>query len=532
MKRKKKMTENKEPSMSENKIVVKNPATGEVLAQLKSHSFDEGKDAIRRAHVAQKKWEATPLHKRIETLKQFQYALVDHAKEVAELIAKENGKPLAEAITTEVLPVVDLTAYFCKRAPKLLAPKHIPLHLLKHRKSYLHYRPHGVVFVISPWNFPFTIPTGEIVMALLAGNAVVHKPASLTPLVALKTRELFDRAGLDPDLYQVLPTNGETAFKLIGEGVNYVNFTGSTAVGRKVSEACGKWMIPCSMELGGKDPMIVCADADIDLAAGSLVWGAFANAGQVCASVERGYIHESIFDQVAAKVVEKVKQLKVGNPLEDGVSMGPMTDAQQLGVVIQQVEDARKRGAKILTGGYKIEGPGQFYAPTVLVDVDESFECVAEETFGPTLPLMKYRDEDEVITRANNSRYGLNAYVFTTNKHRARRIAEQLEAGTVMINEVLITHGCPETPWGGVKESGVGRVHGDEGLRSLCIPYHVNQDAIRPPSWSPFWQPYSHKMYRGLVATIRALWGRGVGGRLEGVRNIFSAGKTPEEMRQ
>ncbi len=505
-----------------NMITVRNPATDEVLGEVKSYSFEEGVDAIKRARAAQRRWASKSLDERVSIVKKFQYALVDRAEEVCELIARENGKPLMEAMETEVMPIVDLTAYFCKRAPKILADDPIPMHLVKYRKSYINYRPYGVLLCISPWNFPFTIPTGEIIMALIAGNAVVHKPASITPLIALKCRELFDDAGLDADLYQVLPMAGSTAFKLISQDVNYVNFTGSTDVGQMVAAECGRLLIPCSMELGGKDPAIVCEDADIDHAVGSLVWGAFANAGQVCASVERAYVHESIYDEVVKKVVERVSKLKVGNPIEDGVSMGPMTDPGQLKVVINQMEEAKKAGAKFLTGGYKIEGPGQFFAPTVIVDVDDSFECVREETFGPTLPIMKYRTEDEAIRRANDSKFGLNAYVFSTNKFKAKRIAEQLEAGTVMVNEVLLTHGLPETPWGGVKTSGVGRVHSDEGLRGLCIPYHINYDLVRQPAWSPFWQPYTHKMYHGMVATIKAMWGRGLGGKIEGVKDLFN----------
>jgi succinate-semialdehyde dehydrogenase/glutarate-semialdehyde dehydrogenase len=361
-----------------------------------------------------------------------------------------------------------------------------------------------VVLVISPWNVPFSIPFGEVVMALLAGNAVVLKPASLTPLIALKGRELFHEAGLEPDLLQVIPCAGRVAYELIGPGVGYVNFTGSTAVGLKVSEACGRHLIPCSMELGGKDPAIVLPDADLDTVTGSLVWGAFGNAGQVCASIERAYVHESIYDEVVSRVVEKTRRLKVGDPLADGTDMGPMTDPGQLEVVVRQVEDALSRGARALTGGKRLEGPGLFYPPTVLVDTTDDMEAVREETFGPTLPIMKYRSVEEAIERANDSIYGLDAYVYGRDRDETRRVAERLEAGTVMVNETLITHGAPETPWGGVKKSGIGRVHSDQGLRELCVGYHVNEEVL-PVKWSPFWQPYSHRMYRALLGAARAL---------------------------
>ncbi len=510
--------------MSDNRIVVRNPATGEVLGDVKSFTFEEGVEAIKRAKAAQKKWAAKSFAERSAVLKRFQFALVDRANEVCQLIARENGKPLTEAMCTEVFPVIDLTSYFRRNAKRILRDKPIRMHLLVYRKSYVNYRPYGVIFCISPWNFPFTIPTGEIVMALMAGNAVIQKPASLTPLIALKTRELFDQAGLDPDLYQVLPMPGATAFDLIKEGVNYVNFTGSTAVGEKVAAECGRLLIPCSMELGGKDPMIVCQDADLRHAVGSMVWGAMANAGQVCASVERAYVHESIYDKVVEKVVARVKTLKTGDPLQDGTSMGPMTDPHQLEIVVRHVEAARAAGAKILTGGERMPGPGQFYPPTVLVDVNDKMEIVAEETFGPVLPILKYKDEDEVIARCNDSPYGLNAYVFTANKARGRRIAERLEAGTVMVNEVLITHGLAETPWGGVKKSGLGRVHSDDGLRSLCVPYHINYNLVKQMAKSPFWHPYRFHVFQLLWGTLKLLFGHD---KLVGLRKMIAGSLMP-----
>ncbi len=486
-------------------IVVHNPANGEELAQVPSHTADDGREAIERARKAQKRWESTDLSERARIVRRFRDILLDEAEEMCELISKENGKVVQESFQMEVFPIVDLCSYFCSRAASILAPKKISLHLLKHRRSYIHYRPRGVLLCISPWNFPFSIPYGEVIMALLAGNAVILKPASLTPLACLKGREIFDRAGLDPDLFQVMPMPGRVASEMIEMGVDYVNFTGSTGVGVRVSEICGRKLIPCSMELGGKDPAIVLPDADLDIVTGSLVWGAFANAGQVCASIERAYIHESLYDRVVERVVEKVNKLNMGDPLEDGTDMGPMTDPGQLAIVVQQVEDALAAGATALTGGKPADGPGQFYPPTVLVDVNEEMECIYEETFGPTLPIMKYRDVEDAIARANDSPYGLDAYVYSSDKVQARRVAERLEAGTVMVNETLITHACPETPWGGVKMSGVGRVHSDDGMRDLCIPYHVNEEVLPTMKWSPFWQPYSHQMFKTVLGAARSI---------------------------
>jgi succinate-semialdehyde dehydrogenase/glutarate-semialdehyde dehydrogenase len=509
--------------MASDKIEVRNPANGEKIGEVKSHTAAEAREAIARARLAQKRWASTPIAERARIIRRFRDVLLDRAEEVCELISRENGKVLQESFQMEVFPIADLCSYFADRAEDILGPRPISMHLLKHRRSYLHYKPRGLVLIISPWNFPFSIPFGEAIMALLAGNAVVLKPASLTPLIALKGRALFDEAGLDADLFQVLPCPGRVGSEMIDMGVDYVSFTGSTGVGTQVAATCGKHLIPCSMELGGKDPAIVLPDADVDVVVGSLVWGAFANAGQVCASIERAYVHESLYDEVVKRVVEKTLSLKMGDPLEDGVSMGPMTDPGQLAVVERQVNAAVAAGAKVLCGGKRQEGPGQFYPPTVLVDVNDQMEAVREETFGPTLPIMKFSSTEDAIERCNDSIYGLNAYVYTRDRHEARRVAERLEAGTVMVNETLFTHACPETPWQGVKKSGIGRVHSDEGLKDLCIGYHVNEEVLPTAKWSPFWQPFSHQMYRTLIGAAKAISHSGISAKATGAWEFINS---------
>jgi len=490
---------------TEQTIEVLNPATGERLGVVPSRDGEHARETVARARRAQPRWGRAPVARRAEVIRRFRDLLLDRADELSRLLSLENGKVLQESFQMEVFPLADLATYFAGRAERILAPRRIPLHLLKHRRSTIHHRPRGVVLVISPWNYPLSIPFGETIMGLLAGNAVIVKPAEQTPLIALRARELLLEAGLEPDLLQVVTAPGPVASEMIEIGVDYVNFTGSTEVGRRVSAACGRLLTPCTMELGGKDPAIVLPDADLDLTAGSLVWGAFANAGQTCASVERVYVHESVHDALVDRVVDRVRRLRVGDPLEDGIDMGPMTEPAQLAKVERQVEQAVARGAMVLTGGARLGGPGQFYPPTVLVDVDDGMEIAREETFGPTLPIMRYATVDEAVRRANRSVYGLDAYVYGRDRALTAQVARQLDAGTVMVNETLITHACPETPWGGVKQSGVGRVHSDDGLRELCAQVHVNDEAIRAPGWSPFWQPYSHGMYRALVGAARTL---------------------------
>ena len=502
-------------------IISINPATGEKIGEVPVFSPGEARDAVRRAREAQVRWGAAPLEDRVRVISRFADILLDEADGVSRLISTENGKVLQESFQMEVFPIVDLTKYFCRNAEHILEKKKISLHLLKHRRSYIDYRPRGVVLVISPWNFPFTIPFGEVVMALLAGNAVILKPASNTPLIALKGKEIFDRAGLDRDLFQVVTGPGKLGSDMVEMGVDYVNFTGSVEVGTEVAALCGRLLIPCTMELGGKDAAIVLPDAKLEHAARSILWGSFANAGQMCSAVERVYIHEKVYDPLVEMLVLKAMKLRVGNPLDDGVDMGPMTDPRQLEKVERRVKAAVAAGAKVLLGGKRREGPGQFYLPTILADVHDGMEIMKEETFGPVLPVMKVGSVEEAVAKANGTSFGLSAYVFTSDPKEGRRVAESLEAGTVMINETLITHAAPETPWGGVKKSGIGRVHSDDGLRHLAVPYHINEDAglSQPPN--PFWQPYSHKAYHALVAAARALDHSNFTVRLSSVKKLF-----------
>ncbi len=480
-------------------IEVYSPADGERIGAAPSYDKGAGLDILAGVRAAQEEWSAAPHGERRKALLGFLEELCRDAEEVARLLSRESGKTLYESYVFEVVPLMHLTAYFARRAEKILSPRKIPVSLFKHRASYVHYRPRGVVFIVSPWNFPLTIPTGETVMALLAGNGVLLKPASLTPLIAHKVRELFVRGGLPPDLFQVVSGPGRMASELIEEGgIDYVNFTGSTEVGRKVSELCGGKLIPCTMELGGKDPAIVCEDADLDLAAGSVVWGAFANSGQICASVERAYVMEGVYERFVEKAVAMTKSIRQGDPLGDEVDMGAMVDPGQIEVVEEQVRDAVEKGARVLTGGRRPERRGNFFEPTIIVDATEEMKVVREESFGPLLPIMKVASEEEAVGRANDSVFGLSAYVYSSNGRRARAIAERLEAGTVMINEALITHGLPETPWGGVKMSGMGRVHSDDGLRDLSVAYHVNYDRL--PLRLPFSYPYTSARMKRFLA--------------------------------
>lgn len=492
-----------------------NPATGDKIGEVPVFTKKQAEDAVERARAAAPKWAALSYKERAKYILRFREVLVDRADEVARLITMENGKTLQESVMMEIFPICDLAGYFARHTEQILSPRQIPLHLFKHKASYIHYRPRGVILVISPWNFPFTIAGGEIIMSLMAGNVVIQKPASLTPLIALKMRELFDEAGLPADVFQVVTAPGRLASEMIGMGVDFVNFTGSTGVGKKVAAKAGEHLLECTMELGGKDPMIVCEDADLERAATSAVFGAFGNSGQVCASVERLYVHNKVYDNLLDRIVSKTRKLRQGNPLDEGVDVGAMTDPGQVDIVEKHVQSAMEAGAKVVTGGSRPQNlSGQFFAPTILTEVTQDMECMREETFGPTLPIMRVDSDEEALRLANDSPFGLNAYVFTTDAGRGKRIAERLEAGTTMVNEVLMTHAAPETPWGGVKESGIGRVHGDEGLRHLCEAYHVHHDRFGARGMALPMYPASRKTYNALLSGMKVAFRQGLGGKI------------------
>jgi acyl-CoA reductase-like NAD-dependent aldehyde dehydrogenase len=483
-----------------------NPATSAVLGTVPDMDAAQVQHLVTRARTAQVAWRALPLAERCRQVSCFADVLLSRANEVIDLIVAESGKTRQEALGTEIIIVADLVRYFCKHAPHILAPTTIPLHLLKHRASYLHYVPRGVVGVIAPWNFPFSIPMGESLMALIAGNAVVMKPSEVTPLIALKAFELIQAAGLPDDIFAVATGRGATGAALIASGIDYCVFTGSVATGRKVAVACAERLIPCTLELGGKAPAIVRADADLDRTAQALVWGGFANSGQICASVERVYAHESIHDQLVDKMVALTKTLRQGDAAAAQVDVGAMSWFRQVGHVQKMVDVAIAEGATLKIGGTASEHH-QFFAPTILTNVKQSMDIVHTEIFGPVIPVVRVTSDQQAIDYANDSTLGLLAYVFSRDATAAKRMAEQIDAGTVMINDVLATYACPETPWSGVKFSGIGRTHSQDGLRDLCSTRHINYDRVAVPR-EIWWYPYRQRTFDILLTGAKVLFGK------------------------
>jgi acyl-CoA reductase-like NAD-dependent aldehyde dehydrogenase len=485
-------------------VVSFDPATGEEIGRVAVRSAEDVRRAVERAREAQKSWRALSFRERAAVVMRARALVLEEMEDIASLISRESGKPAAEAIAMEIVPTLDLMQFFARKTERLLKAEKIDIGLYRFmgRSSLVEYRPLGVVAVISPWNFPWAIPLGEVVMALMAGNSVVLKPSELTPFVALKIGDVFERAGLPEGVLEIVTGDGSTGAALVEAGADKIMFTGSVATGRRVAESAARQLIPVVLELGGKDPFVVFEDADLDAAASAAVWGAFANSGQACASVERCYVEERVAVDFTARVVEKTKALR--QVIGDGADVCAMSSERQLLTVEEHVRDAVERGARVLTGGARARGlaeRGAFHEPTVLADVNHSMTIMREETFGPVLPVMTFKTEDEAVRLANDSPFGLTASVWTRNIRRGRRVASRIEAGTVMVNEVLYTHGIAQTPWGGVKQSGLGRTHGRLGLLELVAPHHihVNRLAVLQDVWWFAYTPGAAALFRSLA---------------------------------
>ena len=485
-------------------IVSFDPATGEEIGRAPLASTEDVRRAVTEARAAQGTWAKLSYSERGRMIMRARSVVLEEMEQVARLVSRETGKPIAEAISMEITPTLDLMQFFARRTARLLKPEKLDIgqYGLMGRSSRIIYKPLGVVGIISPWNFPWAIPLGEVVMALMAGNAVVLKPSELTPLTGLKIKEVFTRAGLQKDLLHVLAGDGRTGAALVEAGVDKVMFTGSVATGKRVAEMAARRLIPVVLELGGKDPMIVMEDADLEMAASAAVWGAFSNSGQACASVERLYVHERIAPQFIERITAETRALRQNIGTSEDTDVGAMSSERQLKIVEEHVNDALSQGARALTGGRRAPSlPGPFYEPTILADVTHKMMVMREETFGPVLPVMTFKTEDEAVSLANDSVFGLTASVWTRDVSRGTRIADRLEAGTVMVNEVLYTHGIAQTPWGGFKQSGLGRTHGRLGLLELVAPQHVHVNRL---AWfRDFWwfgyTPQALRLFRGFA---------------------------------
>jgi len=486
-----------------------NPATGEALGEVPVVTPEQVTDALRRARAAQQSWGQRRIEERCRSMRPLLELMIDRRDALALAISRETGKPRYEALLTEVLPCLDLLDYYLRKAPEILAPEAIKHRLLLTTRSTIYHEPYGVVGVITPWNYPYFLTAGISLGALFAGNAVLNKPSEFTPLVGIEVEKLFRDAGLPPALYQCLPGYGQTGAALVEAGCDKVSFTGSVATGRKVAAACGERLIPVALELGGKDPAIVMDDADMERAVKSITWGAFTNSGQVCASVERVFVHDRVAKEFTQRLVEATRNLRQGP--DDGyeVDVGSMVCRMQYEKVAAQVEEAKKQGAKVLTGGEGRPGEGDkagyFYPPTVLSETTPEMDVHHEETFGPVVTVVPVPGEEDAVRLANESRYGLTASLWTRDATRADRMAGRLHFGSVFVNDTLVPSGAAEVPWGGVKDSGFGKTRGPQGLREMTRVKHVSHERFHLRD-TPTWYPYSRTKYRVLSDVIPALF--------------------------
>jgi acyl-CoA reductase-like NAD-dependent aldehyde dehydrogenase len=492
-------------------IQVENPATGEIVATVPDLSAEAVAAMAQRARAAQPGWEAYGFDGRARVMLRAQKWLMDSSEQVIATIISETGKTFEDASLAEISYAGNAFGFWATHASDYLADERVKSGqlLVKGKKLILRHRPLGLIGVIGPWNYPLTNSFGDCIPALMAGNSVILKPSEITPLTSLLLAEGLRECGLPENVLQIATGRGETGAALVGE-VDMIMFTGSTRTGRKVAEEAARRLIPASLELGGKDPMIVLSDADLERAANFATYYSMQNAGQTCISIERVYVEEPVYDEFVAKVSEKVRALRVGKPEGPGsVEVGAITFPPQMQTIKDHVADAVDKGARVLAGGQELAGPGRFFEPTVLVDVDHTMKCMTEETFGPTLPIMKVHDADEAVRLANNSHYGLGSSVFTRDTERGEAIARRLDAGAANVNDAMINYTVLELPMGGAKASGLGSRHGAGGIRK----YSSQQAIVVTPRLAlkrePHMYPYKARNSRMLAGVFKFLYGRG-----------------------
>jgi acyl-CoA reductase-like NAD-dependent aldehyde dehydrogenase len=492
-------------------IGVENPATGEMITTVPRLGVEELREMVSRARSAQPGWESMGFEGRGRVLRRAQKWMADHSERVIDVVCSESGKTYEDAQIADYGYTVAALGFWAKHAPRYLADEHVPSWnnpIVAGKRLVIRYAPIGVVGVIGPWNYPITNCFGDCIPALAAGNTVILKPSQITPLSSLLMEEMLRECGVPEGVFQVATGDGSTGSALIGE-VDCVMFTGSEVTGKKVLQAAAEAMIPCYLELGGKDPMIVCADADLDRAANAAAFYSMNNSGQVCISVERCYVEAPVYDRFVEKVVGNVRKLRQGAPAGAGsVDVGALTFPPQLETIEDHVADAVEKGAKVLVGGHRGKDSGYFFEPTVLVDVDHSMKIMREETFGPTLPIMKVADTDEAVRLANDSPFGLQASVWTRDASRGEELARRVQAGVVCVNDAQVNYSALNLPMGGWKASGLGARHGAGGIRKYTKTQSLLVTRLAPKRDIHMF-PYSRLRTRALGGLLKFLYGRG-----------------------
>lgn len=498
-----------------------NPRTGEVIAEVPSTDPAEVRTLVEQARKVAPEWAAISPQGRAHILREVRYRIRDLQEEIISVVSEECGKPRAEAFVHEVVPPMIMFGYMERLAPRVLRTKRVAPFVapLAGVKSRMEWRPYGVVGCITPWNFPITNSFLAFTSALFAGNVVVIKPSEVTPRCGELIRSILEP--LPTGVATVIQGGGDVGAALVDAPCDKISFIGSPGTGRKICEAAAKHLTPVVMELGGKDAAIVCSDADVDVASSGVLWGAFANAGQVCASIERAYVVDSVADRFEEQLLRKLDQI------EQGKEVGSLTFKPQLGIVERHIDDAIEKGARILAGG---PGKGRknskgslWYAPTVVTNVKEDMAVVKEETFGPVVTVTRVRDEDEALRRANEDGVNLTASVWTNDRAMREKLTSGLKAGSVTVNMHIESSAAPWGTWGGVGESGFGRVNGEAGLYEFSMPVHVARQPLRKPMKRAWWYPYDDATESLFSSLVQFLGSRKVRDKAAAVPVLISS---------
>src|SRR5579871_3885546 len=499
-----------------------NPATGEVVEEIQRTHPEELPAIVARAKSVQEKWRDTSIADRCALLTRLKQEMLAARNDLAAIVVRESGKPHVEALFSDVFVSLDTAAYYSANLAKLLAPERVPHHssAAKLKSGRLYYEPLGVIGIVSSWNYPLAIPMGQIIAAVAAGNAVVCKTSDFTPKCGAAIQEMFARAGFPSALINIVQGAAEIGQALIDARPDKILFTGSVSTGKRVAEACARQLIPSVLELGGKDAMLVLSDANLDVASSAAIWGSFTNCGQVCLSVERLFVDNSVSEEFLKLCVEKTKTLRVGNGAQPNIDVGPLIRPQHVKRMNDLIEDAVARGARVMCGGCARPDLGPcFFEPTVIADVDSSMRLFQEETFGPILAIQTVRNADEAIEQANDSPFALAASVWTSNNELGRQIASRLRAGAVMVNDAISYFAIAEAPHGGCNASGWGRTHGRAGFLEMVQPKYVDVDAITG-SEKPWWYHYNESLSAAADDFLKLEFG-GLGAKLRYARGAL-----------
>jgi len=501
------------------------PATGEVIARFALTPPAALTGLVVRAREALAAWAKRAPRDRALAIGRLRDVIYQRRGEIADVVSRETGKPCIEATFADVNVALDTATYYSspRRVARMLRPERVPHHSLtvKLKRGYLRYEPYGVIAIISPWNYPIAVPLGQIIPALIAGNAVVLKPSELTPWCGALIGELCQNAGLPDGLMQVAQGGGAVGAALVeAEGVAKVIFTGSVATGKRVAESCARRLLPSVLELGGKDAMLVLADADLEIASSGAVWGGFTNCGQACLSVERIYVERAVAEKFIELCEAKTRRLRLGPGSDPNTDVGPMISPQQVERVERQVKDAVARGARVLVGGHRAAAGGTYFEPTVVVDVNHTMELMRDETFGPVIAICPVDSAQEAVRLANDSVFGLGASVWTRDTRRGREIAAQLNAGAVMVNDAISAFGICEAPHGGRGASGWGRTHSRLGLLEMLQVKYVDVEGL-PRLHRPWWFGYSAELADAADRFLQFLYAPGLKERLTRARGAL-----------